>query len=126
MNPGLTWQLLLQATPEQVFEALERAAAEDGRKRACHEADRWLLFSGLPGGPGERTSLCAYVREHGHGALLQFGPADGQARRVFNTRSETAEAAEVAEAASIGSLVHRMRSYLGAMPMHMPMHMPMR
>jgi hypothetical protein len=114
-RPRLTWQLLLQATPAQVYDALDRAAVDDRRARARDEHDRWLVFSGAPGGPGERTTLCAYVREHGHGTLLQFGPADARALRGFDTRSETA--AEVAEAASIGSLVHRMRSYLGAMPM---------
>jgi hypothetical protein len=117
MTPGLTWQLLLQAAPEQVFDSLERAACSGGRFRESNEHDRWLVFSGLPGGPGERTFLCAYVREHAHGTLLQFGQVDGRAGRAHHTRCESAAAAEVAEAASIGSLVHRMRGYLVAMPM---------
>ena len=117
MTPGLSWQLLLQATPDQVFDALERAASSDGRVRDSNELDRWLVFSGLPGGPGERTSLCAYVREHGQGTLLQFGPRDGRPERAHHTRGESAAAAEAAEAASIGSLVHRMRGHLGAIPM---------
>jgi hypothetical protein len=122
MTRGLTWQLLLQATPEVVFDALERAACDEGRRRASDERDRWLLFSGVPGGPGERTSLCAYVRHHGHETLLQFGPPRGEPRRTRRSRSESAEAVEVAEAASIGSLVHRMRSYLDVVPMHLSTH----
>ena len=110
----LTWQLLLQATPAQVYDALERAAVQDHRARARDEHDRWLIFSGAPGGPGERTTLCAHVREHGHGTLLQFSTPAGGARQRSDGSSETA--AEVAQAASIGSLVHRMRSYLGAVP----------
>jgi hypothetical protein len=118
----LTWQLLLQARPAQVYQALERAASEDGRFRAGDAREGWLVFSGAPGGPSERTTLCAFVREHDSGTLLQFGPADGHVNRVHATRSESAELAEVAEAASIGSLVHRMRSHLGAIRMQLPVN----
>ena len=116
MTPRLTWQLLLQLAPALVYAALERAARDEGRLRAGDRADRTLVFSGAPGGPGERTSLCAYVREHRGGTLLQFGPPAGRARWTWHTRTEAAATAEVAEAASIGSLVHRMRGYLDAMP----------
>jgi hypothetical protein len=121
LTQGLTWQLLLRAEPDDVFAALERAARAGGRVRATDDHERWMVFTGLPGGPGERTRLCAYVREHPSGTLLQFGPPDGRARRPFSSRSESAEAVEVAEAASIGSLVHQMRTFLGSMPMHVPM-----
>lgn len=116
MTPGLTWQLLLRASPDQVFAALQEAARADGRVFVDDEDARRLVFSGLPGGPGERTRLCAYVTDHGDRALLQFGPPEGRARHPASTRTEAA-AEEVAEAASIGSLVHRMRGFLGARPM---------
>lgn len=108
MTHGLTWQLLLRADPAHVFDALVETADARHRLATVDHEGRTLTFRGSPGTSAQRTRLCAYVREHQGGALVQFGAVDG-----LPHRRSSADAAQADEAASIGSLVHEMREHLG-------------
>lgn len=93
----MLWQLMLNATPRQVFGALVATASAHGRLLSVESFGTALVFA--PTSASHRCiPLRATVRTSEHGTLLSFSPAESGL-----------EIEDAAQAESVGSLIRQLR-----------------
>ena len=103
MSQGLTWQLTLHVSPQRVFGALVRTTTLQGRLRTIEDFGRAVTFSPSRWDTDLAGRLRARVRPYEGGSLLELTPIDDLWFSERNT---------VVEAASVGSLIHDLRTHL--------------
>jgi hypothetical protein len=100
-TPGLLWQLLLNASPRQVFDALVATASEHGRLQSVENFGTALVFAPVAVWSHRCIPIRATVRTSEHGTLLSFSPAE--------RGLEINNGATAAQAESVGSLIRQLR-----------------
>lgn len=99
LTTAMRWQLLLNATPRQVFGALVATASAHGRLLSVENFGTVLVFAPSGGTTPRCAALRARVQTGGCGTLLTFEPAQ--------LGGEVADTSVQAE--SVGSLIRQLR-----------------
>jgi hypothetical protein len=96
---GMLWQLMLNATPRQVFGALVATTSSHGRLLSVENFGTALTFAPAGASANRCVPLRATVRTSEHGTLVSFAPAE------HGLEIED----PAAQAESVGSLIRQLR-----------------